>query len=116
MYSSSSKNSSDSSRVKIRGVLITAVWSFVAERTFVICLALVMLTVKSFSREFSPIIIPSYTSVPGLTKIVPRSSTDMIEYVVALPVSIDTRAPRRRPPISALITGMYWSNVWFMIP
>ena len=47
---------------------MTDVWSLVADRTFVICFAFVMLTVKSLSRLFSPIIIPSYTSVPGSTK------------------------------------------------
>ena len=40
---------------------------------FVSFFSLVMLTSMSSAREFSPTIMPSYTSVPGSTNRLPRS-------------------------------------------
>ncbi len=77
MYSSSFKNSRDSSKVKIWGVLITTVWSFGSWNEQVGHLfGFRNVYGQSFSQKFPPMIIPSYTSVPGLTKIVPRSSME----------------------------------------
>ena len=50
--------------------------------------SLQMLTTISFSRLCSPTIMPSYTSVPGSTNSVPRSSTDSMPYSVDVPVSL----------------------------
>ncbi len=40
--------------------------------------SLAMLTSMSSEREFSPTIMPSYTSVPGSTNSVPRSCRENI--------------------------------------
>ena len=52
-----------------------------------------MLTSMSSERLFSPTIIPSYTSVPGSTNIVPRSCSENIAYGVAGPDRSATSDP-----------------------
>jgi hypothetical protein len=47
--------------------------SAVDARMFVCFFSLVTFTSMSRGREFSPMIIPSYTGVPGSMKISPRS-------------------------------------------
>ena len=51
----------------------------------------------SSGLEFSPTIIPSYTSVPGVTNSEPRSCRLNIAYAAELPDRSATREPVARP-------------------
>ncbi len=71
--SSSSMNSTAYSSVsRIGGVRFTAS-SLPAARMFVSFLPLIGFTTRSFSREWMPITIPSYSRSPGDTNMRPRS-------------------------------------------
>ena len=62
--------------------------------------SLVMFTSMSSAREFSPTIMPSYTSAPGCTKKVPRSCRLIMANGVAVPARSATREPLVRYSIS----------------
>ena len=64
---------SDSVRPTLTGGIKRMASSALEERMFVCFFSLVMLTFMSSSREFSPTIMPSYTSRLGPTNISPRS-------------------------------------------
>ena len=55
--------------------------------------SLVMLTSMSSAREFSPTIMPSYTSVVGSTNSVPRSCRLVIANGVTAPARSATSEP-----------------------
>src|ERR1022692_3689112 len=66
-------NSMACSRFSMRGGTSRMASSAVDARMLVSFFSLTMFTSRSASRAFSPTIMPSYTSVPGATKISPRS-------------------------------------------
>ena len=72
-HSSSAQNSSACSRLSSRGGTSRSSSSPVDWRTLVTLRSRVMFTSMSSGLEFSPTIIPSYTSVPGGTNSDPRS-------------------------------------------
>src|SRR3954464_1965887 len=63
---------------------------------FVSFFSLVMLTSMSSAREFSPTIMPSYTSVPGSTNSWPRSCRLVIANAVTAPDRSATIEPLLR--------------------
>ena len=62
--------------------------------------SLVGLTSMSSAREFSPTIMPSYTSVPGPTNIVPRSCRLASAKPVVAPLRSATSEPLGRVRMS----------------
>jgi len=83
--SSSLMNSIACSRPILRGGMRRIASSAEDARMFVCFFSLQMFTSRSFSRAFSPMIMPSYTSVLGSTKISPRSWSAAIALAVVLP-------------------------------
>src|ERR1039458_7373151 len=78
-------NSMACSRFSMRGGTSRMASSAVDARMLVSFFSLTMFTSRSASRAFSPTIMPSYTSVPGATKISPRSCRLKMACPVVLP-------------------------------
>src|SRR5215203_1330771 len=74
-------------------------------RMFVCFFSFVTLTSMSLLREFSPMIIPSYTSVWGSMKISPRSCRFAMAKAVAMPVRSATSAPVLRDDHALVVFG-----------
>src|SRR6478735_6140071 len=99
-HSSSRQNSRHCSSESFFGGMTFSKLSEVAERMLVCCFSLVMLTSMSSAREFSPTIMPSYTSVVGSTNMTPRSCSEVMAYAVAAPLRSATSEPLLRLRIS----------------
>lgn len=93
MHSSSRQNSRDCSRESLRAGTTFSVVSADAARMLVSFFSLVMLTSMSSAREFSPMIMPSYTSVPASVKMTPRSCRLTIANGVTEPERSATSEP-----------------------
>ena len=53
------------------------------------------LIVMSLSLALAPTIIPSYTTVPGSTKVIPRPCAASSPYAAVIPLSLAINTPRR---------------------
>ena len=95
-HSSSAQNSRACSRLSSRGGTSRSSSSPVDWRTLVTLRSRQMLTSISSDREFSPTIMPSYTSVPGDTNSEPRSCRLNIAYAAVLPERSATSDPDGR--------------------
>ena len=95
-HSSSRQNSRACSSESLRGGISVSVTSDVDERMFVSFFSLVMFTSMSSAREFSPTIMPSYTSVVGSTNSVPRSCRFIMANGVTTPARSATSEPEAR--------------------
>src|ERR1017187_7055641 len=95
--SSSSIYSSATSSVNTRGGSRLTLSSVAFDRMFDNFFSFVGLTSISPGREFSPTIIPSYTTSPGETKSVERSWRFPSANAMVVPASIEPSTPRPRP-------------------
>jgi hypothetical protein len=99
-HSSEAMNSSACSRDNVRGGVSLTVSSDEEARILVSFFSRQIFTSMSPAREFSPTIMPQYTSVPGLTIMEQRSCKFTIAYVVVGPERSDTITPVGRARIS----------------